>query len=773
MERLERLLMLLPRTFQDLGLTPSAGVKVLADNESGDTEFDATDSDPQFDLRFSEHPPRGGWYYLEAALTRHSGNRTAKIYIDVGNGYNETDCIFVPSNLRGSIREVLYFPKGIQRLRWDPMETSGRFSQSALIFHRITGIESYCRRAWRVFEDLWRVRKQPAKMRRGVHFGNALLNLSKAYEWSANLRYKRSDGIDYDTFVNRNDTLSSSDYREIEAHIQKLAHRPLISIVMPVYNPPEDFFCQALDSIIGQYYQNWELCLADDASTNPKVREIIEAYARKDSRIKVVFRVANGHISAASNSALELVAGDFTALMDQDDLLPSHALYHVAVEINRYPNAKIIYSDEDKIDEFGNRMDPYFKSNWNADLFLSQNMISHLGVYSTGLVRDAGGFRLGFEGSQDYDLALRCIKRINGSEIRHIPRVLYHWRIHAGSTAASHGEKNYAHKAGLMALQEHVAAIGASVVDGPDPGTYRVVYPVPKAEPLVSLIIPTRDMIDVLRVCIESILRKTTYKNFEIIVVDNQSSTVAAAKYFAEIARNKRVRVIKFDAPFNYSAINNFAVRHTQGEIVGLVNNDIEVIEGNWLTEMVGHALRPEVGCVGAKLLYADGRIQHAGVVLGIGGVAGHAHKFFPSDVPGYFGRASLNQNYSAVTAACLLVRRSIYDQVAGLDEESLTVAFNDVDFCLKVGSAGYRNVYSAYARLYHHESISRGGETTPEKQRRFMAEVNCMKDRWSALLDVDHYYNPNLSLTHEDFSLATHVIKSPHHGYPLKIVNS
>lgn len=762
---LEQLLMTLPRTYCPVELHAEGDLKSLNVVKG---EWEATGADPRFRMRIGMGKLRAGWYYLEAALTRHSGNRVGKIYFDRGGGLNERDSVFVPSNRRGSVREVLHFPEGIQTLRWDPTESPGYLSQTHLIVHRITRVEGFLRRAWRVMFDLWRFRSQSPHARGGLTLGKALRDLGDAYARSAELRRNRPTAVEYHAFIGRNDRLSNLDYRAIADHIPRLKHQPLISIVMPVYNPPLGFFREALDSVIAQCYPHWELCLADDASTKLEVRKVIKEYQRKDSRIKAMFRPVNGHISAASNSALELATGEFVALMDQDDLIPSHALYHVAVEINRHPAVDLIYSDEDKVDKFGNRVDPYFKSDWNPDLFLSQNMFSHLGVFRATLLRDVGAFRVGYEGAQDYDLTLRCIANTAPHRIRHIPRVLYHWRIHGESTAGSHDAKSYARDNGLKALQSYLQPHGAQAEPALAPGMYRVRYPLPSRLPLVSLLIPTRDHVQLLRKCIESIRKKTDYENWEILIIDNQSSDPAALRYLESLSNDRRIRVLKYDAPFNYSAINNFGAQHANGTILGLINNDVEVIAREWLSEMVSHVLRPGIGCVGARLLYSDARVQHAGVVLGIGGVAGHAHKFFDSASPGYSGRSRLIQNMAAVTAACLLVQKSIFEQVGRLDHKNLTIAFNDVDFCLKVHEYGYRNVYTPYALLYHHESVSRGQEDSPEKQARFTEEVNYMIAKWGRLLEVDPYYNPNLTLLHEDFSLADHDVRSPHHGYPL-----
>ena len=561
---------------------------------------------------------------------------------------------------------------------------------------------------------------------------------------------------DYDEWVRRYDTLTDLGRKKIKTQISKLQKPPLISVVMPVYNPPLSMLEDAICSVQDQLYPNWELCIADDASTDLSVRKLLQRYANNDSRIKVVFREKNGHISAASNSALDLVRGEYVVLLDNDDLLSEHALFWVADAIVTHPDAGLIYSDEDKINQSGRRYDPYFKPEWNPDLFLSHNMICHLGVYRTDLVRKLGGFREGYEGAQDYDLALRCIEQLAPQQIVHIPRVLYHWRSHPGSTAQAGCEKNYALVAGERALNDHFLRTRISAkAELLGFGMYRVRYAIPTLAPLISLIIPTRNGLNLIKQCIEGILAKTTYKNYEILIVDNNSDDPKALAYFARLAENKRIRILRDERPFNYSALNNAAVQQARGEYVGLINNDIEVISPEWLDEMMGLAIQPGVGAVGARLWYPNDTLQHGGVITGLGGVAGHSHKHLNKGSPGYFYRAQLIQTLSVITAACLVVKKSIYQEVGGLDETNLKVAFNDVDFCLRVREAGYRNVWTPYAELYHHESATRGYEDTPEKQLRFRDEVIYMQNRWGNLLMNDPAYSPNLSLNREDFSYA------------------
>ncbi len=563
---------------------------------------------------------------------------------------------------------------------------------------------------------------------------------------------------EYEKWCRQHEELSDADVAAIKAHIADFDSRPLISVVMPVYNPAEDLLVKAIESVLGQIYPHWELCIADDASSAPHVRTVLERFAGRDSRVKVSFREANGHICEATNTALELATGEFVALFDHDDLLAPVALYEVAAEIDAHPDAQLIYSDEDKIDVEDRRFDPYFKPDWNPDLNTAQNYMSHLSVYRTQLVRSLGGFRKGFEGSQDWDLSLRVVEKIPPSAIRHIPKLLYHWRAAPGSTALLISEKSYPVEAARKALEEHFARIGESVELLPVAGDHwRVRYPVPSPAPLVSLIIPTRNAVKLVRQAVASVLDKTVYPNFEIIIVDNDSDDAETREYFEEIGRRSdpRVRVLQHKAPFNYSAINNAAVREARGEIIGLLNNDVEAINGEWLSEMVSHAVRQGIGAVGAMLYYPLNTVQHAGVILGLGGVAGHPFKEFPRGDQGQKNRLRLVQNYSAVTAACLVIRRERYLEVGGLNERDLPIAFNDVDLCCKLVAAGYRNLWTPFAEFYHHESATRGVEDTPEKKARFQSEVDYMMNTWGTLLMADPAYNPNLTLVGEDFSPA------------------
>lgn len=523
--------------------------------------------------------------------------------------------------------------------------------------------------------------------------------------------------------------------------------KPKISIIMPVYNTDREYLIKAIESVINQTYTNWELCIADDASTEIHVKEILKYYKEKDERIKIIYRTENGHISKASNGALSIAEGDYIALLDHDDELSESALFFVVKEINEHPYAKLIYSDEDKLDFDGSRVLPYFKSDWNPDLFLSQNMINHLGVYKRSVIYEIGGFREGYEGSQDYDMALRFIEKIKYGEIRHIPRILYHWRMTEGSTAVNVENKLYALIAARKAIQEHLDRmnIKSEVVEDPlMPMWNRVIYDIDR-NPLVSIIIPTFNGYGILKKCIDGIIKKTSYKNYEVIVVNNNSDDKKTIEYLESINTLNNIKVIDYNKPFNYSAINNFAVKSAKGDVLVLLNNDTEVINNDWLRELVSHALRPEIGAVGAKLLYPDNTIQHAGVVIDKFGGPMHVFLGIHRNDAGYFGRANLLQNYSAVTGACMAVRRKLYEDAGGMDE-NLLISYNDIDFCIKMIKLGYYNVYTPYAILYHYESKTRGYDDTEEKKSRLKKELDYLINKWGRMFKIDFAYNINLS---------------------------
>ncbi len=541
------------------------------------------------------------------------------------------------------------------------------------------------------------------------------------------------------------------------------ARRPLISIIMPVYNVESCWLEAAIQSVMQQIYPHWELCIADDGSTRAETLATLRQWEAQhgnlqDTRLRIVFLPSNQGIAGASNAALAMATGEYAAFLDHDDELTVDALYHVVKAINNH-DPDLIYSDEDKLSLEGYHLEPHFKPDYSPDLILSTNYICHLSVYRKTLLNrtasDGDYVRSGFEGSQDHDLVLRALDHTD--RVYHIPRVLYHWRMIPGSTAARYDSKNHAWEAGRRAVEDTLQRrnIAGEALLGQYAGTYRVKRAI-QGQPLISILLPFRDQPDLLRLCLDSLLEKTLYPQFEVLGISNHSvepETFAVMAHYA--AGDPRIRFLRYDQPFNYAAINNFAAAEAAGEHLLLLNNDIVVISPDWLEALLEHSQRPEVGAVGAKLHYLDDTVQHGGVIVGVGGIAGHAHKNFSRHHPGYFTRLCLIQNLSAVTAACLMVKKSLYTRVGGMDEQHLAVAFNDVDFCLRLREQGYLNVFTPYCELYHHESKSRGYEDTPEKQQRFIQEIAYMRKRHAAILqNGDPYYNPNLPLDRDDFGM-------------------
>ena len=541
---------------------------------------------------------------------------------------------------------------------------------------------------------------------------------------------------------------------KVELPIEENPHfeyNPLISICIPVYNVERKYLSECIDSILNQTYENFEICLSNDCSTLLETIDTLNEYEQKDKRIKVYHRKENGHISRATNDALNMATGEFIGLMDNDDILARNALAECVKVLNENKNLDFIYTDEDKMDMNGLRCDPHFKSDYAPDTLLGSNYICHFEIIRKSLIDSIGGFRVGYEGAQDYDLFLRVLEQTTVEKVYHIPKILYHWRKIEGSTAATIDSKGYAVERGRMAVEDALKRrnINGTVSIHPKVPYYLVSYGYSK-EPLVSIIIPTRDYADITENCLKSIFEKTTYQNFEVIIMNNNSEKKETFELFNKYKQKySNFRVIDANYEFNYSKINNQGVREAKGEYLVLLNNDTEIITPNWLEIMVGYAMQPHIGAVGAKLLYPDNTVQHAGIILGIGGIAQHCFIENPREDVGFYGRLSVPFNYSAVTAACLMISKEKYNEVNGL-EETLQVAFNDVDFNLKLIDKGYYNICLNHVELYHHESKSRGDDTIDmksEKYRRFVSEHDYMKDKWGYLLYSDRFYNPNLSL--------------------------
>ena len=735
-ERIQRLSRNVEFTMlQDVRLAPGGALSFASEDPAVFFRLDdeALADAPAVELAFA----------LSGARPRPRG----ALYIDYGEGVSEAGRIDLTPRGRRLHHALVLHPARVRAVRWDPDEAPGEAAVVSIAARAVPSAELQGHLA----------RLSPEELYGGVEAGASPAQVDLDISRRLTQRvHGHGSGQDYAEWIAAHEPSPREAQRLWAAQLSKLEATPTIAVLVPLYNTPAPLLRDMIESVLNQVYPHWELCLADDCSPAPHVREIVERYQDQDPRIKCVFRPRNGHISEASNSALELVTADWFALLDHDDLLTPDALLAVAQEIGAHPDAQFIYSDEDKLDEAGARFTPFFKPDFSPELLRAQNYLNHLSVHRTANVRAAGGWRTGFEGSQDYDLNLRTLERLAPAQVRHIPRILYHWRAVAGSTALAIGEKDYAVEAGLRALREHLLRMEWDATAGMVPGLpfYRVRYATPEPAPLVSVVIPTRDRADLLAVCVDSVLERTDYPAFEIVIADNGSQEPATFALFERLTRDGRVRVVDASGPFNYSRINNQAVGESRGQIVALLNNDIEVITPDWMREMASWAAQPRIGCVGGKLYYPNDTIQHAGVILGIGGVAGHSHKTFPRDHPGYFSRLMLAHDISAVTGACLFVRREVWDEVEGLNE-ALTVAFNDVDFCLRVREAGYRNVFTPVAELYHHESPSRGADDSLEKVVRFQGEIAAMTARWSSSLSKDPFYSPNLTLVSEDFGIG------------------
>lgn len=699
---------------------------------------------------------RGRWVRLRFRLQVDDDDWSwPRLSLDLGD-FNVLTIALPPAAAVSPVVEfVLNIPSDLRSARLRPIARPGRFELSAAaievmgklsavahMLHAIASVDGLRRTTAMLVKtvlpsknpaDYWEARHRIVRRYKDVRLGN-----EKSYaEW---IRVFESE---------------ARSAAESLLERQPWRCESTISILLPVYNISDSFLRAALDSVLQQTYPRWELCIADDCSTEPHVRATLREYAQRDPRIRVVYRDTNGHISEASNSALSIATGDWVALLDHDDRLHPLALHFVAEAIASNPDVSLIYSDEDKVDENNERYEPYFKCDYNYELLLAHNMISHLGVYRRSLIEEIGGFRPGFEGSQDYDLALRAIERIDSNQIFHIPRVLYHWRAHRGSTAFMADVKPYAAKAARRAIAEHLyrRGIQADVLPAPEaPSMNRVKYALTHPNPKVSIVICTRDRADLLAPCIDSIVNRSTHGNYEVVIVDNGSTEEATFQVFNRLG--PRFHVLRDESPFNFSALNNRAVRMADGEYVCLLNNDIEVLTPNWMEEMLSFAMQPDVGAVGARLWYPDGGLQHAGVILGLIGISSHLHRNLRKGELGYFGRAALHQSFSAVTGAALMVKKSIYEEVGGFDE-NLQVTFNDIDFCLRVRAAGYRNVWTPYAEMIHHESASRGYDTAPQKRARAEQESLLMKQRWGDLLRRDPAYSLNLSIETEDLRIA------------------
>ncbi len=559
---------------------------------------------------------------------------------------------------------------------------------------------------------------------------------------------------DYGLWIQEN-SLSQRDIDRAKSEIEAMPYKPVFSILVPIYNTDPEYLIPMIESVKNQIYPHWQLCLVDDCSPKTYLKRILEQQALDDDRISIQLNDVNQGISVTTNDALAMAKGDYIALLDHDDEITIDALYENAKLINAQAEVGLIYSDEDKMELDGTRVDPYFKPDYSPDLLDTNNYICHFTVIKKSLMQDIGGFREGLDGSQDHDVILRAARAAD--KVAHIPRILYHWRKIPGSTAVEYDSKGYAWEAGRKAIEDlhRQYEDNVRVEFGTLKGSYRLRRAI-VGEPLVSIVIPFKDKPELLDSCLTSILNRTSYRNFEVVGVSNNSEqalTQERMDHFSKV--DSRIRFVEHNVPFNFSAICNYGVEQANGDYIVLLNNDIEIITPDWIESMLEHAQREQIGAVGCKLLFPDGLIQHAGVVAGMVGAAGHPHKFFPDSHIGYNGRLHMACNVSAVTGAMLMVSKAKYQEVNGLDAENLAVAYNDIDFCLKLINKGYLNVFTPYVSATHHESISRGYEDTDEKMQRLLKEQKHFLTTWDNFLQQgDPFYNRNMSLKNERFSM-------------------
>lgn len=693
---------------------------------------------------------------IETEAVEHDIQPLAQIYSDAGQGFSERHSTRF-SFSSGKTEILLIEPELIERLRFDPDQVRNVIVKPRLTVTPLSSMSE-------VEQIVTRNNHDGADLDRLLELLNAVFAGERSKPRPSSpviaLDFDLGRSIDfshdYDYWLSLNAHPTEQDYSRMREMEKDFAIRPRFSFVMPTYNTPVDLLRECLNSLLNQTYDNFEICVADDNSPSSAVAAVLQEYAQKDARLKFIKRKTNGHISAASNSALSLAEGDYVVLVDHDDLIPDYALFVLAHYINVYPDSDIIFSDEDKVTIDGNRTQPYFKSCFNKYLMYGHNMVSHLGVYRRDLVNKVGGFRLGLEGSQDYDLLLRCIEVTDLSRIIHIPHILYHWRIIPGSTAMSADQKSYAVTAAQNAINGHFERqkMPLRSVEGFAPGC-TAVRPSKTFDTPVSIIIPTRNGIDVLQPCVESIFARES-ANVEVIIVDNGSDEPDALEYLETISQQEQVRVLRDPEPFNFSRINNMAAAAARGDILCFLNNDTEVVSGDWLNRARTFLSMDDVGMVGARLLFPDRTLQHFGIALGMGEhrIAGVPHLGMEGNLPGYFGKARLLQEVSAVTAACMFVRKADFDAVRGFEEE-LTVAYNDVDLCLKIRALGKLILADPDITLIHKESRTRGSDKYGSRAQRLAEEAEWMRQRWSNELDNDPYYSPNIDLGRVDFAYA------------------
>lgn len=703
-----------------------------------------------FDLITNEDLSSGGWALLQGVLIRRGGDYDARLYFDIGEGFVQSAHIKVPASGRGVINEVIYLPAGIKSMRFSPTAAGGEFELSALSLTKIGAVRGIWRMARRVVAMIY-LHPRPKRKVIRLSLLHAIRDLRATYNAANKLRV-HACAPDYPGWIALFDKPGADECRRIETHIARFAYHPHFELLLVTEGASQAAVQATLDSLDAQIYRYFT-CVVPGASDSGEERKAEGHLSLVDLKPDLQNHVARDHVALwlerFNDSLAASKADEWVMMVRAGDVLAPHALYQFASAARARPGAAVLYSDDDLLDENGQRCAPRFKPDWSLAHLRATNFVGNAVALRGSEVARAGGVTLNCCRHGVYDLLLRVVDVPgDGGDkgVVHIPHVLLH------QSAVADTDEQYC----LDALRSHLARNGvAAQVSKTLPGCRRVHFQLPDEPPLVSIIVPTRDARELIRQCVESLLEKTTYPRFELLVVDNQSADAGALAYLDEIACYERVRVLRFDHPFNYSAMNNMAVREAKGEVVCLLNNDTEVISPDWLEEMVGHLLQPKAGVVGAKLYFPDGRVQHAGDLVGVGGVAHHAHAFLSRDDPGYCNRAMVAQELSAVTAACLITWRELYLRLGGLNEKKLAVAFNDVDYCLRVREAGCRVVWTPHAELYHHESVSRGKDTTRRKKWRAANEAAYMRKQWKQAMLNDPFYNPNLSYQRPDFSLS------------------